>query len=200
MTNSPSFSRRRLLGLALGVSGLAALGCGESCKSCQGPRPKAPAVTIYIVRHAEKLAMDEGGDAMMKKDPPLSTEGQARAMGLVEDLPVRDLAAVYVTRTVRSYDTASAVLALTGLSATYYPAKDYEGIVTRLSQRYGQSLLLVGHSNTIPPLLEAFGVRETVEIADDQYGDLWIVTLSDGEATLETRRYGEELERFDPGR
>ena len=193
------YSRRRLLTFALGLSSVAVVGCGESCSACYAPKPKAPPVTIYIVRHAEKLKVEDGPDDM-RDDPPLSPEGQARAMGLTEDLPVRQLKAVYVTRTKRSYDTASAVLALTGLKATYYPAKDYAGIVERLSKHYGESVLLVGHSNTIPPLLQAFGVAEPVTIEHEQYGDLWVLTLEDGEAKLETRRFGESIERFDPGR
>lgn len=194
------FARRRLLGLALALSGAAALGCGEAC-SCEGPRPEPAAVTIYIVRHAEKLELGDDASDEQRADPPLSPEGELRALGLAEDIPVKDIEAVYVTRTERSRATASAVLALTGLGAIYYPPKDYDGIVERLSKRHGQSLLLVGHSNTIPPLLKAFGVKDEVEITDEQYGDLWIVTLhGSGEVTLETRRYGESVERFDPGR
>jgi hypothetical protein len=48
--------------------------------------------------------------------------------------------------------------------------------------------------------LQGLGVPEPIEVADDQYGDLWIVTVNASGATLEVRRFGESVERFDPGR
>jgi phosphohistidine phosphatase SixA len=189
--------RRRLLGLGLALAGAAAVGCGPSC-NCNGPMPQAAEVTVYVVRHAEKQSA--GDTPMEKEDPPLSPAGQMRAMGLVNDLPVRELDAIYVTRTRRSHDTASAVIAVSGVEPIFYPPRDVEGLVKRLRKRHGERVLVVGHSNTIPPLLQGLGVQEPIEIADDQYGDLWVVTVAASGTTLETRRYGESLERFDPGR
>jgi 2,3-bisphosphoglycerate-dependent phosphoglycerate mutase len=199
---SSAWPRRRLLGLALALAGATALGCGESC-ACNGPMPEAAELTVYVIRHAEKQVVDAVAPMAMgdvADDPPLSSAGQMRAMGLAEDLPVRELDAIYVTKTKRSYDTASAVIALTGLEPIYYPPRDVDGLVERVRKRYGERVLVVGHSNTIPPLLQGLGVQEPVEIADDQYGDLWIVTVNASGTTLEVRRFGESVERFDPGR
>jgi phosphohistidine phosphatase SixA len=202
-----AWPRRRLLGLALGLASATALGCGESC-ACNGPMPEAAEVTVYVIRHGEKQVA-EGDVAKMgaakmgaakDDDPPLSPAGQMRAMGLAKDIPCSELDAIYVTKTKRSYDTASAVIAVTGLEPIYYPPRDVDGLVTRLRKRHGQSVLVVGHSNTIPPLLQGLGVQEPIEISDDQYGDLWVVTVAASGTTLETRRFGESFERFDPGR
>lgn len=197
---SGEWPRRRLLGLAFGLAGAMALGCGPSC-NC-GPMPESAEVTVYVVRHAEKQVVDGEAKAMggAAEDPPLSPAGQLRAMGLAEDLPVREIDAIYVTKTKRSQDTASAVIALTGIEPIHYPPQDTDGLVARLRKRHGERVLVVGHSNTIPPLLRALGVQEPIEIADDQYGDLWIVTVNASGATLEVRRFGESVERFDPGR
>jgi len=157
-------------------------------------------VTVYIVRHAEKQAMPEAAPEAERADPPLSRAGQIRALGLPEDIPVRAITAVYVSDTKRSRETASAVVALTGVKPITYPTSDVLGLVTRLRKRTGQSALVVGHSNTIPPLLAALGVTPAVEVSEDQYGDLWIVTVSDSETTLDVRRFGETVERFKPGR
>jgi phosphohistidine phosphatase SixA len=189
---SSEWPRRRLLRFAFALAGATALGCGPSC-NC-GPMPAAAEVTVYVIRHGEKQVV-EGVD-----DPPLSPAGQLRAMGLAEDLPVRELDAIYVTKTKRSYDTASAVIALTGIEPIYYPARDVDGLIARLRKRQGERVLVVGHSNTIPALLQGLGVPEPIEVADDQYGDLWIVTVNASGATLEVRRFGESVERFDPGR
>jgi phosphohistidine phosphatase SixA len=189
--------RRRLLGMALALAGATALGCGPSC-NCNGPMPEAAEVTVYVVRHGEKQS--PGDVPMEKEDPPLSAEGQMRAMGLVEDIPVSELDAIYVTRTKRAHDTASAVVAVTGIEPIYYPPRDVEGLVARVRKRHGEKVLIVGHSNTIPPLLQGLGVQEPIEIPEDQYGDLWVVTVAASGTTLETRRFGESMGRFDPGR
>ena len=193
-----AWPRRRFIGFALALAGVSAVGCGPSC-SCNGPLPEAAEVTVYIVRHAEKQ-VPEGTpmDASKDDDPPLSAAGQVRAMGLVQDIPIRELDAIYVTKTKRSYDTASAVIAVTGVSPVYYPPRDVDGLVARIRKRHGQSVLVVGHSNTIPPLLAGLGVKEPIEIADDQYGDLWVLTVSASGTTIETRRFGESTGRFDP--
>lgn len=195
----PVYGRRRLLALAFALAGASALGCGPSC-SCYTPVPEEAELTVYIVRHAEKQQPSAPPTEAGHGDPPLSEAGQRRAVGLIEDLPVRELDAVYVTRTKRSHDTAAAVLALTGLEPIYYPGADVDGLSARLRKRHGQSVLVVGHSNTIPPLLTALGVEPAIEISEDQYGDLWVVNLDADGATLETRRFGESIERFDPGR
>ena len=173
--------RRRLLGMALAFASATALGCGESC-ACNIPVPEAAEVTVYVIRHGEKQMVE--GDAAMKEDPPLSPAGQMRAMGLAKDIPVSDLDAIYVTRTKRSYDTASAVIAVTGLEPIYYPPRDVDGLVTRLRKRHGESVLVVGHSNTIPALLQGLGVQEPLEISEDQYGDLWVVTVAASGTTM----------------
>lgn len=207
MTDSSTrdrYSRRRLLLAGLAFAAVSALGCGEAC-TCEGPQPEPEPVVVYIVRHAEKQLAPEAGGAgeagegeageMMRRDPPLSREGQIRALGLPQDIPAQDIDAIFVTRTQRSEQTASAVTALTGLEPIHYPPKDYPGIVKRLRKRHGQKVLLVGHSNTIPPLLKALGVKDKVTIGDQQYGDLWVVTLlPEGRAELETQRFGERVE------
>ncbi|MCA9699911.1 MAG: histidine phosphatase family protein, partial [Myxococcales bacterium] len=151
--------------------------------------------------HAEKEAVADDADEALRKDPPLSQAGQLRALGLTEDLPLKDLDAIYVTETKRSEDTAAAVVAITGIEPTHYPPKDVDGLVARLRRKAGSVSLVVGHSNTIPPLLQGLGVKEAVTIDESAYGDLWVVQAkSDGTATLERRRFGESIERFDPGK
>jgi broad specificity phosphatase PhoE len=170
---------------------------GPSC-TCQGPIPEVEPVTVYVVRHAEKQPVPDDAPDSLKKDPPLSRDGQLRALGLADDLPISELDAVYLTNFERSRQTASGVLAVTGLEPIIYPPKDTAGLVARLRKRTGEQVLVVGHSNTIPPLLQQLGVVEDVKIPEDQYGDLWVVTVTgDGPATLEVRRYGEKPSRVE---
>jgi len=38
--------------------------------------------------------------------------------------------------------------------------------------------LVVGHGNTIPDIVKALGVDTPVEIADDDYSEIFVVTLN----------------------
>jgi hypothetical protein len=56
----------------------------------------------------------------------------------------------------------------------------------RNDQRFFASLrttngnaLVVGHGNTIPDIIEALGINNPVNIPDDDYSELLIVTLGD---------------------
>ncbi len=182
------------LGLALAIPA----GCGPSC-NCQGPVPQNEPLTVYVVRHAEKQPIAGNASEAQKSDPPLSRAGQLRALGLADDLPISELDAVYLTDLARSRQTAAGVLAVTGLEPVVYPGKDSPGLAARLLDRRGEQVLVVGHSNTIPPLLQALGVGEAVTIDEQQYGDLWVVTVAanGGGTTLEVRRYGEQALRSD---
>lgn len=188
-------SRRRLIAV-FALAGLTAIGCGPSC-SCSAPLPENEPITVYIVRHAETLELSEHAPEAKRVDSPLSAAGQVRALKLPEELPIKDLAAVYVTDTKRSRDTASAVVALNGIKPIIYPPRDVDGLAYRLRKRSGQSALVVGHSNTIPPLLDALGVEPPIEIGEDQYGDLWVVTVTGSKTKLERRRFGESTVRVD---
>ena len=179
---------RRLVVLGMLGSGLAAAACGPSC-SCEDRRPEAEPVTIYIVRHAEK-------DPNVGSDPPLSPAGKLRALALPEALPLAELDAIYVTRTARSEATASAVVAVTGKQPIHYPPLAVAELSDRLRPRYGEHVLVVAHSNTIPKLLEGLGVARPESIPEDQYGDLWVVELRpQAEPTVERRRFGDQPPR-----
>jgi hypothetical protein len=51
--------------------------------------------------------------------------------------------------------------------------------------------LVVGHSNTLPAIIEALGAPLPAPIGDDDYGDLFVVILEAGRTPLVVRtRYG----------
>lgn len=186
--------RRAIRTIVLGALLLAAA-CTPNC-SCDQPKPKAEKVTLFIVRHAEKQPVSDSAPEAERKDPPLSVKGQLRALALPEDLPVGELDAIYVSNFKRTQQTASAVVAITGIEPIVVPAKDAEGLAKRLLARSGEQVLVVGHSNTIPTLLGHLGVAETIEIPEEQYGDLFIVRIEgEGKVVLERSRYGEQEPR-----
>jgi len=74
-----------------------------------------------------------------------------------------------------------------------YDPREPSLLVARLLERHrGQTVLVVGHSNTVLPLIDALGVaRPVAELSDADYDYLFEVTLpTDGAATVQAHRYG----------
>ncbi len=131
---------------------------------------------VFVVRHAEKAS-----DA---NDPPvpLSAAGSERARRLASLLRDAGVSAIYSTDTVRTRETAAPLAKLLRLETRLYSATGSDGkvdvapLARRLaSENSGDIVLVVGHSNTIAPLLSALGTKETVEIGGDDYDNLFLL-------------------------
>jgi 2,3-bisphosphoglycerate-dependent phosphoglycerate mutase len=141
-------------------------------------------ITLYAVRHAEKMEI-EGED-----DPPLTPLGEARARALVGAVPVGEVAAVYSSPYVRTRETVAALAEAAGVRVEDVGGHDIAGLVERIGQHRGRAVVVAGHRDTIPQLIAALGVSETVTIGPEDYGELFVVRVGDGGATLERRRFG----------
>ncbi|MDO7887196.1 histidine phosphatase family protein [Hymenobacter cheonanensis] len=148
---------------------------------------RPPATTIYLVRHAEK-DLTPG-----LADPPLTPGGEARAQLLARHLAKRHPAALFTTDTRRTRATLAPLAQATGLTPEVYSAREPAALAGRLQQQYaGKTVVVVGHSNTLLPLLAALGVAPLpAEIRDEEYNYLFKVTLRAGQpARLIMSRYG----------
>jgi len=126
--------------------------------------------TIFIVRHAEK--------ADASKDPDLSEAGQVRAGALAKMLRDANITAIYVTEFKRTQETAAPLARTLSVSPISLTAKDVGTLATKLRASHGNALV-VGHGNTIPDLIKALGLSEPINIAENDYDDLFIVILSE---------------------
>jgi broad specificity phosphatase PhoE len=82
---------------------------------------------------------------------------------------------IYSTPTKRTRQTAEPLAKLTGLTPTLYDPKE-GALVAVLKKSTGKSLV-VGHSNTLPQLLNAL-TGSTIYQPTEAYGELWVVTLT----------------------
>jgi broad specificity phosphatase PhoE len=146
------------------------------------PVASAPAA-VFIVRHAEKQT--EGNE----KEVPLSEAGRARARRIGEMLRDAGIVAVYSTDTVRTLSTAAPLAAIAGVHPILYSPTGADGKVDLkplakkiLAEQGSRNVLVVGHSNTIAPLIEALGCRETVTVGGAEYDGLWVVVPAASEA------------------
>lgn len=146
--------------------------------------------TVILVRHAEK-------DVEPPADPVLTAAGTQRAAALAELLQDQPLAAILVSEFARTRLTAEPTAARTGLTPRVVEARGglrphLLAIVEAVRSEYaGRTVLVVGHSNTVPAIIAALGAEPVGEICDGEYDDLFVVTLPvEGRPTVERRRYG----------
>ena len=149
----------------------------------------APGITtIYIVRHAEKDASDP-----RNQDPELSVEGRERAEALAGKLKDIKLDAAFATKYKRTSQTAYYSAKNSNVEIQTYDAQDFRGIAEIVKTKHsGHKLLIVGHSNTVLELLEAFGAqRPLTALSDDDYDFFFELTINqNGKAELITQHYG----------
>ena len=136
--------------------------------------------TVVLVRHAELM----GGQAMAEpKHVPLSEAGEARAKRLASFLKDSGISAIYVTDFVRTNKTAEPLSRELKMAPTVLPKGDPAALVERLrDQHRGGTVLLVGHSDTLPGLIRALGHPQEIKIEPQDYGNLFIVVPKAGDA------------------
>ena len=131
-----------------------------------GPQP-----LVVIVRHAEKAT--EGG-----KDPDLSPEGQTRADALARILKDANIKSIFTTEFKRTQETADPTATAQAIAPVIVSARDTAGLVERLHHLKGNALV-VGHGDSIPSLVKALGIEAPVNIPENDYTEIFIVTLGD---------------------
>lgn len=132
---------------------------------------------VFLVRHAERADAGMASAKTPGTDPVLSGAGLARANALAAMLKDAKITAVITTEYQRTRQTGDPVAKAAGVSPTVVDSKDAAGLLAKVKAASG-NLLVVGHSNTLPALLEGLGITEPVVIAEDEYDAMFIVTRS----------------------
>ncbi|GHF14451.1 phosphoglycerate mutase [Kordiimonas sediminis] len=133
--------------------------------------------TLYLVRHAEKVA--DGS-----RDPALTKLGQTRAKWLAMYFAGKKLDAVYSSNTTRTRETAAPTAELKNLTIELYNPADLKGIAQTVTKA-GHTALIVGHSNTTPILANHLTGAVLEELDERTYSLIFVVTrYSDGTAGI----------------
>jgi broad specificity phosphatase PhoE len=144
------------------------------------------ATTIVVVRHAEKSTDDP-------RDPSISAIGWERANALSETLKGAGVGAIYSTQLKRTRQTAEPLAKKLGLSIIERPPTMAAADLAKevLANQSGKTVLIVGHSNTVPDIVKALSGIEVAPIADNEYDHLYIVVLAPGKsAQVINSRFG----------
>ncbi len=126
----------------------------------------------YIVRHAERLNNSA--------DSPLSTAGNARANILRDSLSGKGIGSIFASTFQRTQQTAQPLATALNLGLTLYKPDTTAGLVARLNKIRGKSVLVVGHSNTVPDLVLGLSGQSVAPIPETDFDNLYIVKISRG--------------------
>lgn len=156
----------------------------------QAPQVPADGLLVVVVRHAEKAQDDP-------RDPGLSDAGRRRAGALAERLRDLPLAAVYATPFRRTQLTAQPSAAARAIEvevrefASRDPDEDARALrETLLREHRGEAVLVIGHSNTVPAIIEALSGEEAEAMPETEYDRLSLIRMeADGRVELRVERY-----------
>jgi broad specificity phosphatase PhoE len=127
--------------------------------------------TIILVRHAEKSTTP-------KDDPILTDAGKTRAENLARMLRAAGVKAIYSTNYQRTRSTAEPLAKQLSITPVILDAKDSSLFSKTIREKNaGQTVLVVGHSNTIPEIIQGLGGPAMEEIDETVYDNLFIVTM-----------------------
>lgn len=151
--------------------------------AAQSPAP-APATVVLVVRHAER--------APGSGDPPISEVGRARAVALAEIGKAAGVNAIITTQLRRTRQTADPLAEAMGITPVVVTtqsdlAKHAADVSAVVRQHAGKTVLVVGHSNTVPGIVAALGGPKLPDLCESEYDSL-ITIVIDAEGGVRTLR------------
>lgn len=150
-------------------------------------RAKTPELptTIILLRHAEK-------EAEPKDDPSLNAAGRERAELLLRMLSPVHVDAILTSPFARTRQTVAPLAESKNVAPEVVSPKDFAGIAKKILTQYrGKTVVVVGHSNTVPGIIEALGGPKMDEINETEFDNLFIVTVpKDRHASVVHMKFG----------
>jgi phosphohistidine phosphatase SixA len=130
------------------------------CSSCE------VTTRIYIVRHTERQT---------GVNPHLTDDGNARARTLKDTLSTKSINMVLTTDSNRTRETAQPTATFFDLPLVLYRKDTIPGLVRRLKNIWGKNILLVTHSETIPLIMQEFGLSLGISTPISGFNNLIII-------------------------
>lgn len=139
--------------------------------------------TIIFVRHAEKI--DDS------RDPELSEEGENRALRLAKMLENMPIDAIYSTDYKRTRGTIGPVAVAKQLDVQFYDPRDHARLDEILVANKGGTVLICGHSNSVPMTVNFYLDEERFEkFLETDYENFIVLTLKEkGDASVLHLKY-----------
>ena len=128
----------------------------------------------------------------MSANALLSPAGEERARQLADVLKDANIQRIYVTEVRRTQQTAEPLAERLHRKPIVIAKKDMDKLVNQL-QNLGanETVLVVGHADTVPEIVERLGGGPVAAMRDDEYDRMMVVyTGAGGKTRPLTLRYG----------
>lgn len=136
--------------------------------------------TIVLVRHAEK----DVSPTADKADPKLTPEGRERAHRLLLAVKKYKPHEIFSTDYKRTRDTVEPIAKYRKKSIQIYDAAKPNELVAKIMTSKTDHYLIVGHSNTIPPLANLLVKKEIFRnLLDPEHSVIWVIRMKKGTVT-----------------
>lgn len=123
--------------------------------------------TVLLVRHADREGtLDQ-----------LSALGQVRAQALVHAAERSGIRAIIRSDAVRAEQTAQLLATALGITPIVIEGKNIAAFASEIRKYSGSTVLVVGHSNTVTPIISALGGPSLPEIGDAEFDNLYVLQL-----------------------
>lgn len=129
---------------------------------------------IFLVRHADRASSDP--------DSLLSKAGEARAQCLANVLKDANLKAILTTEFKRTQQTAAPAAAEFHIEPKAIPRANVEELLKELKATRSFPILVVTHSETLPPIVQQLGGGTITQPGTYEYDKLVVVPIHDGKA------------------
>jgi broad specificity phosphatase PhoE len=137
---------------------------------------------IVVVRHAEKQNQSE--------DPDLSPSGRSRAHRLGFLLKDAGVTALFATQYRRTQQTLDPLSRRTGVPVQIVHDSMTDALIEKiLASKAAGTVVVAGHSNTVPEIVLRLSGSDPGSIAESEYDGLYVITMFGGEAQTLMLRY-----------
>lgn len=152
----------------------------QKSETTNEPTVQSHDATYYLIRHAEKVRTDPNN-----QDPNLDIKGMVRAKAWATYFEPIQVDEIYITKYIRTKQTISLIAQQKMISPKRY---DPNNIYSKefLRETNAKNILIVGHSNTIPYLVnKLIGEEKFTEMDDSDHTTLFKVTLNGADKKVE---------------
>ena len=133
--------------------------------------------TFILIRHAEK----ETSASVDQNDPPLSAEGKQRAERVAKHIGKFHPGVIYSTNYKRTRDTVELLAKKRNKTIETYDASKPKDLAAAILASKTKRFVVVGHSNTIPPLANLLTGKELFKnLQDSEHSVIWVIRMKDG--------------------
>ena len=144
------------------------------------PKDSSSESVYYFIRHAEKDRSNPEN-----KNPELNQQGKMRALNWLYFFKEIPLEKIYSTNYKRTVQTIKKIAEEKNITISYYSPEKID-IENFKKQNKSMSILVVGHSNTTPALVNLIiGQNKFEKMDDNDNSTMFVVRELAGEITVE---------------